>query len=367
MPQTFDLVFRGGGIKGLAFVGALTALTDEKHTTRRLIGTSAGAIFATAWAAGFTPTEMKNRIATRVDGKLAFASFLQDAYRPELVPALLWSSLSKGADSLFRQVAKQIPGVKAEGTTGWGGRSLGLVLGGAVCDDRPFRQWLTIVLAEKKIDASMPLADFHQHINKLRLQQLSLIATDITDQRVLVLNERTAPKLPLIEAVRMSMGIPFVWKEVTWKQAWGQYHGQDIVGHQVVDGGLLSNFPMRYLLEERFRQKDGELGPIDGDARPLGFLLDGQKVMPDLPDIQESTWLVESLPVVRLTSQLLDTLMDSWDRDSLRQYAPGEQEKRYVCRIGTKGIGSLEFDLPDERLSALVNSGHCAMKEFFKV
>src|SRR5262245_35830152 len=58
MPETYDLVLRGGGIKGVAFVGALQVLAQAKHRVRRMIGTSAGAIFAACYAAGFSPEEM---------------------------------------------------------------------------------------------------------------------------------------------------------------------------------------------------------------------------------------------------------------------------------------------------------------------
>ena len=49
----FDMVFEGGGAKGMAFVGALRTLEDNKHTSGRLVGTSAGAISATLIAAGY--------------------------------------------------------------------------------------------------------------------------------------------------------------------------------------------------------------------------------------------------------------------------------------------------------------------------
>ena len=36
----FDIVFEGGGAKGMVFVGASTALEERGHTARRLVGTS---------------------------------------------------------------------------------------------------------------------------------------------------------------------------------------------------------------------------------------------------------------------------------------------------------------------------------------
>jgi len=64
----FDVVFEGGGAKGSAFVGALTALEAGHHITRRLIGTSAGAITATLRLvqSGVTPSGTLQDIMTAV-------------------------------------------------------------------------------------------------------------------------------------------------------------------------------------------------------------------------------------------------------------------------------------------------------------
>ena len=40
----YDLVFEGGGAKGMVFVGALQVFESLGHTPGRLMGTSAGAI-----------------------------------------------------------------------------------------------------------------------------------------------------------------------------------------------------------------------------------------------------------------------------------------------------------------------------------
>ena len=78
----------------------------------------------------------------------------------------------------------------------------------------------------------------------------TVVASDVTDQEMLVLNARSSPDLPLAQAVRMSMSIPFVWQEAVWHRSWGSYRGWDITGHSVVDGRVLSNFPIRLISEE---------------------------------------------------------------------------------------------------------------------
>lgn len=365
MPEQFDLVFRGGGIKGAGFVGALEVLASAKHTTRRLIGTSAGAIFATGWAAGFTPEELLKKVAERKNEKLIFASFLTQARKPDGFNDVVWRPLVSASDALVRKAAKLAPKIQAEKAEGWGGKSLALTLGGALCDDVTFRDWMTEVLKAKGFDGTTTLKAFHAAINKVRPQQLTLVASDITGQQVLLLNERTAPALPVVEAVRMSMSIPFVWKEIVWLEKWGTYHGQDIAGHQIVDGGLLSNFPMRYFLDPHYARAEGEMGqpPGGGEANVVGLLLDNAKTPPDLAEPKEDHYLIEALPAVRLGSKLLDTLLDTWDKEALRQLTGG-RDGEHICRIGTKGIGALEFDMPDDRMNALVNSGRCAMKDY---
>ena len=73
---TFDVVFEGGGAKGIAFAGALDELVKQGHRLRRFIGTSAGAITATLCAAGYTPDEMLRATLETVDGKPRFSTFM---------------------------------------------------------------------------------------------------------------------------------------------------------------------------------------------------------------------------------------------------------------------------------------------------
>jgi NTE family protein len=74
----YDLVFEGGGAKGLAFVGALMSFEKRGHLPRRVIGTSAGSILAALVAAGYNSAESLAAIAERLpDGRSRFASFLE--------------------------------------------------------------------------------------------------------------------------------------------------------------------------------------------------------------------------------------------------------------------------------------------------
>ncbi|RPH62160.1 MAG: hypothetical protein EHM81_02770 [Chloroflexi bacterium] len=73
----YDLVFEGGGAKGMVFVGAMQEFEARGHKPGRLLGTSAGAITATLLAAGYNSKEMLEALNEKLpDGKSVFTSFM---------------------------------------------------------------------------------------------------------------------------------------------------------------------------------------------------------------------------------------------------------------------------------------------------
>src|ERR1700712_3185367 len=53
-----DLVFEGGGVKGIGLAGAYAALVERGFEAKSVAGTSGGAITAALVAAGYTPAEL---------------------------------------------------------------------------------------------------------------------------------------------------------------------------------------------------------------------------------------------------------------------------------------------------------------------
>lgn len=80
-----SLIFEGGGVKGIAHVGALKAFEERGFLShiKHVSGTSAGSHVATLFAAGFTVDEMKEIIENTPFNKFSDSSFgcFRDVWR----------------------------------------------------------------------------------------------------------------------------------------------------------------------------------------------------------------------------------------------------------------------------------------------
>jgi predicted acylesterase/phospholipase RssA len=357
---TFDMVFEGGGAKGIAFVGALEAFIAAKHQSRRLIGTSAGAITATLVAAGFTPQELREAVTERLpNGKPRFSTFMDRPTKDDFSDEVINNSLTMEAFTTIQ------PGPLDKFLDKLDRRVLNLLLRtplypqlfsfvecGGLFAGNAFIKWLEEKLQTKGIDKDATFATFHA---KNPESDLSLVASDTTDKEMLVLNHRTAPQCPLVMGVRMSMSIPFVWQAIVWDERWGQYCKRPKAGNSIVDGGVLSNFPIR-LIAERNDEIMGETDP--NAALNLGLLIDETKAVPGVSGDAKKLKLAGRLRTIQRVTELVDTMTDARDNEAIRQH------QSEVCRVPAKGYGTTEFDMSVERLEKLIEGGRLAMQEY---
>jgi NTE family protein len=234
-PSRINLVLEGGGLKGLALVGAVTALSEElitneklRHTQiAQLAGTSVGAIVAALVGAGYTPSELQEIITSPELARFGEPSWLNQAPVGGALLDLLWD----GPQKLYRLFTKlgflkgdYLLGFLRELLRAKGVRNFGDLLTGGWSYD-------------EKLSAAVNTA------NKFRVH---LVASDITRGRMIVLPDDLSSahygvmpeELDVALAVRMSVSFPFVFEPV-------RLTGDDGLVSYIVDGGLLSNFPLR--------------------------------------------------------------------------------------------------------------------------
>jgi predicted acylesterase/phospholipase RssA len=363
----YDLVFEGGGAKGMAFVGAVAELLAAGHTHERLLGTSAGAITATLLAAGYTVDEMNAALMEQEGGRPVFAGFMgqpeefTDAELDRGGTLALLRNLDLALVPRFLEERMDRKVVQALARGGKSRHLVALVERGGWFAARRFVTWLSAKLdAGLREDGSprrysgLTLAQFHAATGV----DLSMVASDTTDSRLLVLNHRTAPDCPVVYAVRMSMSIPLVWDEVVWRQEWGPYRGRDIAGHGVVDGGMLSNFPLELFISAA-PQVTKVMGPKQ-DTPVLGLMIDESLEVPAAgsgPAAKRPGALAEFALVTRI-GRLIDTATTGHDKRVIDEH--GE----LIVRLPAKGYGTTEFDMSEARRNALVAAAREAMQSW---
>ena len=365
----FDLVFEGGGAKGMVFVGAYAEFVKRGHTFGRILGTSAGAITATLLAAGYSAEEMQEALNERDNGRSVFAGFM--APPPPFTEADIQASAIRDLlrnvnikflpDFLENRIDDAIAEFLAESER-FRHFFAFVERGGWYAADR-FIAWLKAKLdtgpwkGDGRRFSSMTLAQFFAKTQV----DLSVVASDTTDGRLLVLNHRTAPKCPVVWAVRMSMSIPLVWNEVIWDKGWGTYLGKDITAHAVVDGGLLSNFPIELFISDE-PQVTRLMGP-KGANPVLGLLID--ESLPVMQTRGARGLIVDinvkpgELKTVQRLSRLANTATTAHDKMVIEEF------NHLVVRLPAQGYGTTEFDMSEERRNALVAAGQQAMANYF--
>ena len=88
--RTADLVLEGGGVKGIALVGAATALDEAGWTFARVAGSSAGALVGAIIAA----MQQAGEPMTRVDEIMRTLDYRQMLDRRAVAKALRWWPLA---------------------------------------------------------------------------------------------------------------------------------------------------------------------------------------------------------------------------------------------------------------------------------
>ncbi|MBF2029939.1 MAG: patatin-like phospholipase family protein [Oscillatoriales cyanobacterium C42_A2020_001] len=167
---------------------------------------------------------------------------------------------------------------------------------------------------------------------------LQVIASDLTAGRMLVLPGDiqkfgiNPDDMPVAQAIRMSMSIPFFFEPVQLKAPSG-------VTHYIVDGGVLSNYPV-WLFD-------------DGTSNPAWPTFGYSLVDPNQNKPQEVNGPISMLKA------LFSTMMEAHDA----RYIESKHFVRTVP-IPTMGVQTTDFNLSEAQKKALYDSGRKAAEEF---
>ena len=312
MAQKADLVFEGGGVKGVGLAGAYAALEEAGWEPQCVAGTSAGAITAAFVAAGYRGDELRDEVLG-----LNFRQFKDEGWE-DRVPVI--------------------------------GREISILHDFGVYEGRRFLDWMTEKLAAKGVRTFGDLPETGSDDPKRRFR-LQVVASDVTSHEMLVLPRdaakigSTPETLSVAYAVRMSMSIPIFFEPVN--------HSNDATGieHLIVDGGMLSNFPV-WLFDAEDQPRFPTFGLLLVEGPPRTSVADRLDVTPGL---------TRSHSIIEYLKAIAQTLMEAHDRMHV-------DEADYARTIGipTLGVRTTDFDLSRERAQELYRSGYDATQKFLK-
>lgn len=309
-----DAVFEGGGVRGIGLVGAVAAVEKAGYEFENMAGTSAGAIVAALLAAGYSASELRVILED-----LDYRQF-KDRNAPE------WLGLLGELASVLLKYSVYIGDY--------------------------FEEWFSGMLKMRGVSTFGDIRTGHKQ-PKYRYK-FQAIASDLTDRRMTVLPfdlERYGydpDQFPIARAVRMSISIPLFFKPVTLTDARG-------VVHHIVDGGLLSNYPI-WLLD-------------DNTPHPpwptFGFKL------VDSPerDLSAATETRPIRNIMQYVMAIIETLLDGHDNYQV-SVIHGDHERTIaiptVVQIGgkPKRVRTTHFDISREESRALYLNGKKTAEAF---
>lgn len=304
MVKNCNAVFEGGGVRGIGHVGAVCRMEQAGWRFVDMAGSSAGAIVAALLSAGYTGKELKKELET-----LEYMKF-------------------KGMD---------LPD-----HFGVIGKSVSLFLSLGIYNTDYLEDWVDELLTRKGV---RKFGDVEE-----KGRRLKITASDLTDKRLLILPDDLGEfvvdpdEFCIAPAVRMSVSIPIFFEPVRWKDRQGKEH-------LVVDGGLLSNYPV-WLLD------DGKNLP---DRPTFGFKFTDEK------EQCKSRGCCAQPNLLDYMKAIVSTGLDAIDNSHLSE---GNYER--TIRIGTSAgsgeerrkISAVDFEISEDDSRALFENGWSAADRF---
>ena len=328
MPYHFrNLVFEGGGVKGIAYAGVLQVL-EERGILKDIVrvgGASAGAINAVLVGLGYTVQE-----TLEILSRLNFRRFLDDSW-----------GIGRDTSRLLAEF-------------GWYKGDF-------------FRRWIAEIIEAKTGNRESTFAEAQALKQGRGFRDLYLVGTNLSTRFAEVFSLEHTPRMCIADAVRISMSIPLFFAAK-----------RSIRGDVYVDGGVLNNYPIKlfdrqkYIEKhsqvpaayanhnERLREAGRTVSPYVYNQETLGFRLDSAKEIAVFRDQAEPE--VHAIDdFFAYAWSLVETIMESQQSRHL-----DDDDWQRTIYIDTLGVKTTDFELGDAKKQELVASGRACAEKYFR-
>lgn len=309
-----NLVFEGGGVKGIAYGGALGELNRRGvlANIERVAGTSAGAITAVLLAVGYDHDDVSDIVANT-----NFNDFADD---------------SRGIGRDAKRFLSDYGLHKGD----------------------HFRKWIGKLIRNKTGKKDLTFKELKQVDGSL---DLYLVATNLSDQVHEIFSFEHTPDVEIRDAARMSMSIPLYFRCVRYGR------DRDVV----VDGGVAWNYPLNLFDNEKYLSKDKNGESVNYDSSPgysfnhetLGFRLDAEKEI----ELNSQNWANVPKGVDNILNYAM-ALVGYMHETANKKHLHKNDWNRTIC-IDTLDVSTTDFDISEPKIRALIESGKKGVQRHF--
>jgi NTE family protein len=327
--QFRNLIFEGGGVKGIAYLGAMQVLEQRGllGSIRRVGGTSAGAINALLFALGYDLAEQQ-QILRSTD----FRQFMDDSF---------------GVIRDIRRLATKFGWHRGDFFLRWVGRLVRRKLGSERATFRTLQQ------------RGRP--------------DLYVVGTNLSTGYSEIFSAERHPEMPLTMALRISMSIPLFFAAVRYGPRADVY----------VDGGVQLNYPVKLFDRRRYIESGEEAAAARStpyyDSENERFLRERPGRSPYVYNRQTLGLRLDTVEEIALYRY------DEPQRDrpirAFTDYARAllaavlqVQENQHLhsddwhrtLYINTLDVKTTDFELSDEKKQALIREGTKGAENYFR-
>ena len=321
-----NLVFEGGGTRGIAYLGAMEVLKRKGilKNIKRIGGTSAGAINALLLGLNYSNDELKEILMD-----LDFKKFLDDS------------------PGFIRDIGR------LKSKFGW------------YKGDR-FHNWIKDRIKKKTGNPNSTFKEIYDMKKEHKFKDIYFIGANISTGFAEVYSYEDRPLMKVADAVRISMSIPLFFAAIRKNE-----------GDVCVDGGLINNYPIKLFDREKYvslnrrktkyyekynkilRKIYQEKNLLVYNKETLGFRLDSAKEIavfrnhkePDHKKIKDLfDYAFCLISTIRNIESSMHLHSDDWKR---------------TIYIDTLGVNTFDFNINKTNKLKLVKSGKDCTEKYF--
>lgn len=308
--QFSNLVFEGGGVKGIAYAGVLDELEKRGilQQTKNVAGASAGAVSALLVGLGFKVNELRD-IITKMD----FEKFMD--YDKGFIGTI---------HDAFRVVTQY-----------------GLAPGDY------FSNWISDLIQKQTGNRNVTFEEFESLKESCNLKSVYFVGSNMNTGIVEYYSHLTTPKMKISDAVRISMSFPFAFTPK-----------KNQLGDLCVDGGVFDNYPVRIFDYDLSAAPGTKPGPKKVNSNTLGIRLDSASEISKIHGIHVDKKELNNLLDYALA--VVGAMLDVQTSVHL-----GSDDWNRTIYVDTLNVGTLDFSLSNTQKQALIESGRIGVEKYF--